>query len=53
MNEEGFQKLAEEISLKTFTNARKRIPWGKEEVTLYYGEVPMSRWNSVVVRRLT
>jgi hypothetical protein len=40
LNEEGFEKLSEEISLETFA-APLTYPWSKEEVTLYYGEVPM------------
>jgi hypothetical protein len=42
LNEEGFEKLSEEISLETIQTVQD-YPWGKEkeEITLYYGEVPM------------
>jgi len=40
LNEEGFEKLSEEISLETIQTMLE-YPWGKEEGTLYYGEVPM------------
>ena len=50
LNEEGFQKLAEEISLDTFSTPLE-MPWGKEEVTLYYGEVPMGESVELIVVR--
>ena len=50
LNEEGFQKLAEEISLDTFSTPLE-MPWGKEEVTLYYGEVPMGESVEFLVVR--
>ena len=50
LNEEGFQKLAEEISLDTFSTPLE-MPWGKEEVTLYYGEVPMGESVELLVVR--
>jgi hypothetical protein len=50
LNEEGFVKLAEEISLDTFTTPLE-MPWGKEEVPLYYGEVPMGESVEMVVVR--
>src|ERR1700730_19038092 len=40
LNEEGFQKLSEEISLD-FIETKLEMPWGKENVTLHYGEVPL------------
>jgi len=40
LNEEGFQKLSEEISLDSI-ETKLEVPWGKENVTLYYGEVPI------------
>jgi class 3 adenylate cyclase len=40
LNEEGFQKLSEEISLDS-VETRLEMPWGKETITLYYGEVPI------------
>jgi hypothetical protein len=50
LNEEGFQKLAEEISLDTFSTPLE-MPWGKEDVTLYYGEVPMGESVELLVVR--
>jgi hypothetical protein len=50
LNEEGFQKLAEEISLDTFSTPLE-MPWGKEEVRLYYGEVPMGESVELLVVR--
>jgi hypothetical protein len=50
LNEEGFQKLAEEISLDTFSTSLE-MPGGKEEVTLYYGEVPMGESVELLVVR--
>jgi hypothetical protein len=40
LNEEGFEKLSEEISLELFS-APLEYPWSKEQVILYSGEVPM------------
>src|SRR5260370_13281408 len=40
LNEEGFQKLSEEISLETI-ETKLEMPWGKQNVSLYYGEVPL------------
>jgi len=40
LNEEGFEKLSEEISLEAIQTMLE-YPWGKEQGTLYYGEVPM------------
>src|SRR5271165_7009143 len=50
LNEEGFQKLAEEISLETL-NTKLDLPWGKGEVCLYYGEVPMGESIELLVLR--
>ena len=50
LNEEGFQKLAEEISLETLTT-KLDLPWGKGEVCLYYGEVPMGESVELLVLR--
>lgn len=50
LNEEGFQKLAEEISLDTLSTPLE-MPWGKEEVALYYGEVPMGESVELIVVR--
>jgi hypothetical protein len=40
LNEEGFQKLAEEISLGPL-EAECKMPWGRERVTFYSGLVPV------------
>jgi hypothetical protein len=40
LNEEGFQKLAEEISLGPL-EAECKMPWGREQVTFYSGLVPV------------
>jgi len=50
LNEEGFQKLSEEISLETLTT-KLDLPWSKEEVCLYYGEVPMGESVELLVLR--
>jgi hypothetical protein len=50
LNEEGFQKLGEEISLDT-VEAKLEMPWGKETVTLHYGEVPMGDSVELLVLR--
>ncbi len=50
LNEEGFQKLGEEISLETI-QTKLDMPWGKDDVTLYYGEVPMGESLDVIVIR--
>jgi hypothetical protein len=50
LNEEGFQKLAEEISLDS-VETMLNMPWGKEKVTLHYGEVPMGETVELIVLR--
>jgi len=50
LNEEGFQKLAEEISLDS-VETRLDMPWGKETVTLFYGEVPLGETVELLVLR--
>jgi hypothetical protein len=50
LNEEGFAKLSEEISLETI-HAPLEYPWSREEVTLYYGEVPMGESVELLVLR--
>jgi hypothetical protein len=50
LNEEGFQKLGEEISLDTITT-KLEMPWGKSDVTLYFGEVPMGDSVELLVMR--
>lgn len=39
LDAEGFQKLSAEVSLTPF-ESEFPMPWGKERVRLYYGEVP-------------
>src|SRR5256885_817151 len=50
LNEEGFQKLSEEISLDTIETKLDK-PWGKDNVTLYYGEVPLGESVELLVLR--
>ena len=50
LNEEGFQKLSEEISLETI-RTKVQYPWSKDEVILYYGEIPMGESVEIVVLR--
>jgi len=50
LNEEGFQKLSEEISLES-VETKLELPWGKEKVTLFYGEVPMGDSVELLVLR--
>jgi hypothetical protein len=50
LNEEGFAKLSEEISLESFPTPLE-YPWNKEEVLLYYGEVPMGESVELLVLR--
>jgi hypothetical protein len=50
LNEEGFAKLSEEISLEPFPTPLE-YPWSKEEVILYYGEVPMGESVELLVLR--
>jgi class 3 adenylate cyclase len=50
LNEEGFQKLSEEISLDSI-ETKLEMPWGKENVTLHYGEVPMGDSVELLVLR--
>jgi class 3 adenylate cyclase len=52
LNEEGFEKLSEEISLEAIKTTQD-YPWGKqkEEVTLYFGEVPMGESVETLVLR--
>jgi len=50
LNEEGFQKLSEEISLEKLVT-KQEMPWAKQEVTLYYGEVPMGESVELLVLR--
>jgi hypothetical protein len=51
MNEEAFQKLSSEISLASMAGTFP-MPWGKERVQLYVGEVPFGETlEPVVVRK--
>src|SRR6202166_1534882 len=50
LNDEGFQKLSEEISLEKLV-AKLDMPWAKQDVTLYYGEVPMGESVELLVVR--
>jgi hypothetical protein len=50
LNQEGFQKLSEEISLDSI-ETKLDLPWGKETVTLFYGEVPMGETVELLVLR--
>jgi hypothetical protein len=50
LNEEGFQKLSEEISLDSIETKLDK-PWGKENVTLYFGEVPLGESVELLVLR--
>src|SRR5271165_57328 len=50
LNEEGFAKLSEEINLEA-VEMQLEMPWGKENVTLHYGEVPMGDSVELLVLR--
>lgn len=50
LNDEGFQKLSEEISLDSI-ETKLETPWGKENVKLFYGEVPMGETVELLVLR--
>ena len=50
LNDEGFQKLSEEISLESI-DTKLDMPWGKQSVTLYYGEVPLGESVELLVLR--
>src|SRR6202008_1173676 len=50
LNDEGFQKRSEEISLETRIT-KLDMPWAKQDVTLYYGEVPMGESVELLVVR--
>jgi len=50
LNQEGFQKLSEEIALESI-ETKLDLPWGKETVTLFYGEVPMGETVELLVLR--
>ena len=51
LNEEGFQKLSAEISMSPM-GGNFPMPWGKERVQLFFGEVPLGdSLEPVVVRK--
>jgi hypothetical protein len=50
LNEEGFQKLNAEISLAPM-GGNFPLPWGKERVQLYFGEVPLGESIEPIVIR--
>jgi hypothetical protein len=51
LNEEGFQKLGTEISLAPM-GGNFPLPWGKERVQIYFGEVPLGdSLEPIVVRK--
>ncbi len=50
LNEEGFQKLQEEIAL-TSLEADCVMPWGKERVTFFHGETPVGEGVEPVLIR--
>jgi CII-binding regulator of phage lambda lysogenization HflD len=50
LNDEGFQKLSEEISLEKLVT-KLDMPWAKQDVALYYGEVPMGESVELLVLR--
>ncbi|MFZ3215415.1 MAG: hypothetical protein WA192_05075 [Candidatus Acidiferrales bacterium] len=51
MNEEGFQKLSAEISMSPM-GGNFPMPWGKERVQLYFGEVPLGEsLEPIVIRK--
>jgi hypothetical protein len=51
LNEEGFQKLSAEIAMAPM-GGNFPMPWGKERVQLYFGEVPLGdTLEPVVIRK--
>jgi hypothetical protein len=50
LNDEGFHKLSEEISLES-VETKLDLPWGKEKVSLFYGEVPIGDSVELLVLR--
>src|SRR5258708_38753787 len=50
LNDEGFQKLQEEIALTTL-EADCVMPWGTERVTFFYGETPVGEGLDAVLIR--
>jgi hypothetical protein len=51
LNDEGFQKLSAEISLAPMAG-NFPLPWGKERVQLFFGEVPLGEsLEPIVIRK--
>ena len=50
LSEEGFQKLSEEISLVP-VECPLGLPWGRERVTLFFGETPIGDSTEPIVIR--
>ncbi|MBI3670801.1 MAG: hypothetical protein HY237_13605, partial [Acidobacteria bacterium] len=50
LNEEGFQKLSEEISLSS-VESDCVMPWGREQVSFHYGEAPLGEGLEPIVIR--
>jgi len=51
LNEEGFQKLSSEIALAPM-GGNFPMPWGKERVQLYFGEVPIAdTFEPIIIRK--
>ncbi|MGA8142347.1 MAG: hypothetical protein WB987_00470, partial [Candidatus Acidiferrales bacterium] len=51
LNEEGFQKISAEIALAPM-GGNFPMPWGKERVQLYFGEVPIGdTFEPVIIRK--
>lgn len=51
LNEEGFEKLSGELSLTPLAGTFS-MPWGKERVQLYFGELPLGNsMETIVVRK--
>jgi hypothetical protein len=50
LNEEGFEKLSSEIALAPMAG-NFPMPWGKERVQLYFGEVPLAGVLAPIVVR--
>jgi hypothetical protein len=51
LNEEGFEKLSSEIALASMAG-NFPLPWGKERVQLYFGEVPLGgSLEPIIIRK--
>ena len=51
LNEEGFQKVGAEIALAPM-GGNFPMPWGKERVQLYFGEVPIGdTFEPIIIRK--